>query len=136
MDAVAADIGGGHGCPYRQGQEPADLPRIGDRNPVSDMGVWSQGFILICSTDLISGYHIISFISYACAGRRRYQIVFHDREYLELKDFVLLYVFFISGRSGFFFGEAAASKKSFYTSSIFLPICKELFGNQEHWDLR
>ena len=135
VDTVAADLSGGHGYPYRQGQEPADLPRDDHGNPVSDMGVWSQGHFLICDADLNSGYRIISFISHACAGRRRYQIVFHDRKYLELEDFMFLYDFFISGRSSILFGEAAASKKSFHTSFVFLPICTKLFGNQKHQNL-
>ena len=91
VDAAVAADSCFHGYSYRQGQEPADLSWYWHRFFISNMGVWNDGPILVRSADLLSGYHIISFISYACAWRRRHQIVFHDWEYLELESVMLLY---------------------------------------------
>lgn len=116
VDAAASDDGGSHRRYNRQNQEPADCPGHFIGFPLSDMGVWNCGPALICDTDILSGYRIVSFISYACPWGRRYQIVFHDWEYLEYKNFVLLYRVVFFNRCCFISNQIIISQKSDCTS--------------------
>lgn len=122
VDAVAFDDGGGHGCDIRQNQEPADWPWHFDRFLFSDMGVWDQGPILICDSDSLSGYRTISFISDACARRRRHQTVFHDWEYLELENSMLLYGVVLFDWSCSISYKTTISKESGRTSWVLLSV--------------
>ena len=132
VDAVAADNSRGHRYPYRQGQEPVDLSGDDFGCTVPDLGTGNQGPVLICDADNLSGYRIVSIISYACAWRRRYQVVFHVRKYLGFQNFMLLYVFFISDRSSYFFDEAVVSKKSVCASALLLPVFKSVYGDRKN----